>query len=76
MAISAICWDADGPGRTPSWPRSRCGQPGLQLTYANTIQDLTMSLVGSFSGSRLSVTVLRPAANTSRTVFGWPTAGG
>lgn len=50
------------------------GQSGLQLTYANTIQDLSLSLAGSVIGGLLSVTILRPGAGTPRTVFGWPPA--
>ena len=52
------------------------GQSGLQLTYANTIQDLTMSLAGSVIGGLLSVTILWPKTGTPRSLFGWPAASG
>jgi hypothetical protein len=52
------------------------GQSGLQLTYANTIQDLTMSLAGAVIGGLLSVTILWPKAGTLRAVFGWSAVSG
>ena len=50
---------------------SRSGQSGLQLTYANTIQDLALSLVGATIGAVLVVTVLWPKPGTPPTLFGW-----
>ncbi|HSS37089.1 MAG TPA: hypothetical protein VLR93_12520 [Patescibacteria group bacterium] len=50
------------------------GQSGLQLTYANTIQDLAMSLLGATTGAVLVTTVLWPKPDTPRTLFGWSTA--
>ena len=51
------------------------GQSGLQLTYANTVQDLAMSLLGAASGAILVVTVLWPRPGTPQTLFGWSPAG-
>lgn len=51
------------------------GQSGLQLTYANTIQDLAMSLLGATTGAVLVTTVLWPKSGTPATLFGWSTAG-
>jgi glycopeptide antibiotics resistance protein len=53
---------------------SRSGQSGLQLTYANTIQDLALSLVGATIGAVLVVTVLWPKPGTPPTLFGWDLA--
>ena len=50
------------------------GQSGLQLTYANTIQDLAMGLSGSAVGALLVTTLLWPAPGTPRALFGWSTA--
>jgi hypothetical protein len=55
---------------------SRSGQSGLQLTYENTIQDLSMSLLGATIGAILAVTVLWPKPGTPETVFGWHVASG
>jgi hypothetical protein len=52
----------------------RSGQSGLRLTYANTIQDLAMSLTGSLLGATLVATVLWPRPGTPRALFGWSTA--
>ena len=49
----------------------RLGSSGLALTYENTIQDLAMSLTGSFVGALVVATVLWPPAGTPATLFGW-----
>jgi hypothetical protein len=49
----------------------RSGSSGLQLTYENTIQDLGMSLTGSFLGALVTATLLWPAPGTPATLFGW-----
>lgn len=49
----------------------RSGSSGLQLTYDNTIQDLTLSFTGGVVAAIVLVTVLWPAPGTPRTPFGW-----
>lgn len=51
----------------------RSGASGLQLTYENTIQDLTMSLIGATLGALVVATILWPTPGTSATLFGWST---
>lgn len=69
-AIADILWEL------AEYLLQQSGQSGLQLTYANTIQDLTTSLTGSVIGALICVTILWPRAGTPRTVFGWPAASG
>lgn len=49
----------------------KSGASGLQLTYENTIQDLSMSLTGSAVGALVVATILWPASGTPATLFGW-----
>jgi hypothetical protein len=49
----------------------RSGASGLQLTYANTIPDLAMSLVGATIGALLVATALWPGRGTPVTLLGW-----
>ncbi len=49
----------------------KSGESGLELTYANTIQDLVMSLSGAAVGAIVMATVLGPAAGTPANLFGW-----
>ena len=49
----------------------RSGASGLQLTYENTVQDLSMSLLGALLAAVLVVTVLWPAPGTPQSLFGW-----
>jgi hypothetical protein len=49
----------------------RSGASGLQLTYANTIQDLATSLIGAVVGALVIATVLWPRRGTPATLFGW-----
>jgi hypothetical protein len=50
---------------------ARSGGSGLRLSYADTIRDLGVSLLGAVAGGILIVTVLWPRAGTPRTLFGW-----
>ncbi len=49
----------------------RSGSSGMNLTYANTIQDLAMSLLGALVGAIVVATVLWPPEGTPATLFGW-----
>jgi hypothetical protein len=49
----------------------KSGASGLQLTYANTIQDLAMSLIGAVVGALVIATLLWPREGTPPTLFGW-----
>lgn len=49
----------------------RSGASGLELTYENTIQDLTFSLAGAATAAVVVATVLWPDPGTPATLFGW-----
>lgn len=49
----------------------RSGSSGLQLTYENTIQDLTISFLGGVTAAIVVVTARWPARGTPRSLFGW-----
>ena len=49
----------------------RSGASGLQLTYANTIQDLAISLFGAGVAAALVATALYPPAGSPAALFGW-----
>jgi hypothetical protein len=49
----------------------KSGASGLDLTYANTIQDLGMSLLGAVAGGVVIATLLWSPPGTPATLFGW-----
>jgi hypothetical protein len=63
-AVIAIAWEVG------EFLISR-GGGGFELTYGNTIADLSLSLLGSVIGAIAMVTVGWPPVTTPRTPFGW-----
>jgi hypothetical protein len=66
-AVVDILWEAG------EYAMMRSGASGLQLTYANTIQDLVLSLSGAALAALVMVTLLWPPMGTPATLFGWST---
>ncbi len=64
-AVVDILWEV------AEFALQKSGASGLQLTYENTIQDLSMSLTGSAVGALVVATILWPASGTPATLFGW-----
>lgn len=64
-AVTNILWEIG------EFAMLRSGASGLELTYENTIQDLALSLVGALVAALVLSTLLRPAAGTPVTLFGW-----
>ena len=67
-ATVAIVWEIG------EYLLQQSGQSGLQLTYANTIEDLAMGLTGSAIGALIATTLLWPASRMPRAPFGWSAA--
>ncbi|MBM4407366.1 MAG: hypothetical protein FJ038_01905 [Chloroflexi bacterium] len=64
-AVADIAWEIG------EFLLAQTGSSGLQLTYANTIQDLGLSLLGSVIGAGVLVTFAWHRPGTPHTAFGW-----